>query len=71
MKPQDLPSAQDVSKAVAEDMLRVAKGRGRGAALLPALAPGSPLEKSIADSFAPLRIALAALADRLDRLEER
>jgi hypothetical protein len=71
MKSSDLPTSQAIATAVAGDMLKMAKGRGRGAALLPALAPGSPLEKSIADSFAPIRQALEALADRLDRLENR
>jgi hypothetical protein len=71
MKSDDLPSAQALSKAVAEDLLSLAKDRGDGAgSLLPALAPGSPLEKAMGDAFAPIREALEALNRRLDRLEE-
>lgn len=68
---KDLPTTQDISKAVAEDVLGLAKSRGSAGPLLPALAPDSPLTKSIEDTFAPIREALEALNARLDALEGR
>jgi hypothetical protein len=70
MKSSDLPTSQAIAKAVAEDLLRVAKSEGGDAVpLLPAFAPDSPLSKSVEDAFAPIREALDALKARLDRLE--
>lgn len=70
----DLPTTQEISKAVAEGLLRVTKERGDDdgtRALTDALTPDSPFAKSLDDTFAPIRQALEALAERLDRLEGR
>jgi hypothetical protein len=67
----DFPTAQDVSKAVAEE-LELAKSRGgEPVSLLPALTPDSPLAKSVSDALAPIMQALEAIGARLDRLEGR
>lgn len=72
MSTDDLPPTQALADAVAEELTRVAKSEGSDGvgSLLPALSTDSPLVKSIEDAFAPIRQALAALADRLDALED-